>query len=125
MVVLGLNLEPFRSISLELALNSRVSTGNSHSGKLGKQPLTPNQIEFVFWCLSHTPHVSEDTVIIECDGKKFDEDTLTLGGEKIIFKPTQCESIRLHWFAENYENLRKVSYSGAYPILSYSSILLS
>jgi len=120
--MLGLNLEPFRGISLELALNSRVSTGGwkgiERAGKLGTHPLTHDQLEFVFWCLSHTPHISEETVVVECNGKKFDKEGLTLGGERIALEPAEyvrvhprikCPSIRLHWVTE--KNLGNVSFS--------------
>lgn len=106
-----MNLEHFSNISLELALNSRVSTGGwkgeEKAGNLSSKPLTRDQIEFVFWCLSHTPSISEEAVVIECDGKKFDKKTLTLDGEEIALKSVVrprfhdmdvlSPTIRLHW----------------------------
>jgi len=114
----ALNLDPFRHVSLELALNSRVSTGGwkgiERDGKLGSEPLTNDQVELVFWCLAHTPNISKVAVEIECDGKKFDKETLTLGGERIAVEPAEyprikCPCIRLHWVSE--ENLRNVAFS--------------
>jgi len=113
-----LNLETFRGISIELALNSRVSTGGwkgvERAGKLGGQPLTSDQVDFIFWCLSHTPHISEEEIVIECSGKKFDKETLTLDGERILLEPTpylriKCPSIRLNWVTE--KDLRNTSFS--------------
>jgi hypothetical protein len=114
----GLNLDPFRRISLELALNSRVSTGGwkgiERGGKLGSLPLTHDQVEFVFWCLSRVPNISKETVVIECGGKKFDKETLSLDGGRVVIEPVKyprikCPSIRLHWV--NKKDLRSVSFS--------------
>ncbi len=116
-----MNLESYKGISIELALNSRVSTGGwkgiERAGELGSQPLTPEQVEFVFWCLGHTPQICKETVIIECDGKTFDKETCTFNGEKITLKPVQYPrikhpSIRLHWSTK--KNLREVSFSTDY-----------
>jgi hypothetical protein len=113
-----MNVDSFRDVSLELALNSRVSTGGwkgiERGGTLSSTPITPSQVDFVFWCLSHTPHICEEAVTIECEGKTFDGDALTLGGERIALKPVdypriKCPSIRLRWVSE--KTLRNTSFS--------------
>jgi hypothetical protein len=113
-----LNLDLFSGISLELALNSRVSTGGwkgiERGGKIGSTPLSHDQVEFVFWCLSHTRNISEEAITIECNGKKFNTETLTVDSERITVEPVsypriKCPSIRLHWVSE--KNLRDVSFS--------------
>ena len=88
--------------------------GIERGGKLGSHHLTNDQVEFVFWCLSYTPSISKEPVIIECNGKKFEKETITLNGGEITLKPTQypnikCPSIRLHWGKE--KDLRNVSFS--------------
>jgi hypothetical protein len=124
MVIEYLNLEPVKGISLELALNSRVSTGGwkgvERAGELGTQPLTHNQIEFILWCLGHTPHISQKSIMIEADGTKLDRKTLTLKGARISLEPVQyprikCPSIRLHWISDKNgmktDTSKRVSFS--------------
>ena len=107
-------------MSLELALNSRVSTGGwkgiERGGKLSSTPLTSDQVDFVFWCLSHTPRICKEAITIECEGKTFDRDTFTLGGDQIALKPVdypriKCPSIRLRWVSE--KTLRNATFSTA------------
>ncbi len=114
----SMTLETYANVSLELALNSRVSTGGwkgiERGGKLGNQPLTLDQVEFVFWCLQHTPHISKEPIVIECGGKRFDNETRSLNGKKILLEPiqypsTKHPSIRLQWSTE--KKLRKVAFS--------------
>jgi hypothetical protein len=76
--------------------------------------LTQDQIEFVFWCLNHTPKISEQSVIIECNGKKVGVDNLALGVERISLEPVEyprnkCPSIRLDWVRS--KTLRNISFS--------------
>jgi hypothetical protein len=86
-----------------------VSTGGwkgiERAGDVGNQTLTLNQIQFMFWCLGHTPHISKKPVIIECEGKKYNRKTLTLEGGKLLLEPVQyprikCPSIRFQWVSE-------------------------
>lgn len=107
-------------MSLELALNSRVSTGGwkgiERGGTIGSTHLTSDQVDFVFWCLSHTPSICEEAVTIECEGKTFDRNAFTLGGERITLEPVdypriKCPSIRLRWVSE--KTLRNASFSTA------------
>lgn len=97
-----LNLKPYMNVSLEQALNSRVSTGGNsnvqHFGNQGHEFIQPKQLEFIFWCLSHTPQLSERPMVIQCGGESFDPKTFTLGGKRISFKPTKY--LRLHWAGE-------------------------
>ncbi|MEE8570534.1 MAG: hypothetical protein V3S97_06035 [Candidatus Bathyarchaeia archaeon] len=115
-----MNVDSFRGVSLELALNSRVSTGGwkgiERGGTIGSTPLTSDQVDFVFWCLSQTPRICEEAVTIECEGKTFDRDAFTLGGERITLEPVdypriKCPSIRLRWVSE--KTLRNASFSTA------------
>lgn len=117
---LGLNVDSFRGVSLELALNSRVSTGGwkgiERGGAISSTPLTSDQVDFIFWCLSHTPRICEEEIPIKCEGKTFDRDTLTLGGERIAVEPVEyprikCPAIRLRWVSE--KTLRSTSFSTA------------
>jgi hypothetical protein len=71
-------------------------------------------VELVFWCLSNTPRVSKESVVIECDGKAFDRETVTLDGERIALEPAEyprikSPSIRLRWITE--VNLRNTLFS--------------
>jgi hypothetical protein len=113
-----MNLEPYKPVSLELALNSRVSTGGwkgiERAGKLSNQPITLNQLEFIFWCLQYTPHISKEAIAIECIGMRVDEPPRSLRDKKRMLDPIQYPgikqpSIRLHWRTE--KNLRKVVFS--------------
>jgi hypothetical protein len=106
---LCLDKKLFENISLELALNSRVSTGGwkgvEKAGETEKNKLSKHQIEFIFWCLAHTPKISERKVIIKCDGKKFNDLNITLNGESLNLKPREysdvkCPSIRLNWVTD-------------------------
>lgn len=110
--------ESFKKISLEFALNSRVSTGGwkgiERGGEISSKPLSQEQVEFVFWCLKNTPNISQEPLTIECEGKSFDRDTLSLDGEKIDLEPVEyprikCPSIRLHWTTD--KDTSNVSFS--------------
>jgi hypothetical protein len=111
-------LKTYEDVSLELALNSRVSTGGwkgiERAGKLSNQSLTRDKVEFVFWCLQHTPHICKEPIAVECGGKRLDDKTRSLPGKKTMLEPIQYPgikhpSIRLHWSTE--KNLRKVAFS--------------
>jgi hypothetical protein len=113
-----MKLEPYEPVSLELALNSRVSTGGwkgiERAGKLSTQPITLNQLEFIFWCLQHTPHISKEAIVIECVGIRIDDAPRPLRDKKKMLEPIQYpgikqSSIRLFWRTE--KNLRKVAFS--------------
>jgi hypothetical protein len=113
-----LNLESYMNVSLELALNSRVSTGGwkgiERAGKLGNQPLTPDQVEFVFWCLQHTPHISQEPIVIECGGERFERYirflTAKMGTLELVQYPRiKHPSIRLYWPTK--KKLRTVTFS--------------
>ena len=110
--------ETYESVSLELALNSRVSTGGwkgiERAGKLGSHPLTLDQVEFVFNCLRNTPHISKESIVIECGGKRIDNETHSLNDKNNLLEPIQYPgikhpSIRLQWSTE--KSLRKVVFS--------------
>jgi len=118
MEMLSLNPESYKNVSIESALNSRVSTGGwkgiERGGEVGSQPLTRDQVEFVFWCLSHTPQISKEPIVIEYDEKKFDRKTLTFDGEKIALEPKQyksikCPTIRIKWATT--KKFREIAYS--------------
>lgn len=118
MGMFALNLNRFSRISLELALNSRVSTGGwkgiERGGEISSTPLLSDQVEFVFWCLNHTPNISEEAIAIECNGQKFDEEAFPLDHDRIAVEPVsypriKCPSIRLHWVSE--KTVRNVSFS--------------
>jgi hypothetical protein len=108
----------FKNVSLELALNSRVSTGGwkgiERAGTVGKQPLTVDQVEFVLWCLQHTPHVSKEPLVIEWGGERVDGTPRSLPDKHLVLEPIQYPrikhpSIRLHWRTD--KNLRTVKFS--------------
>ncbi len=119
-MTLGLNVDSFRGVSLELALNSRVSTGGwrgiERGGVISSTPLTSEKVTFIFWCLSHTPRICEEELTVECKGQTFDRNKLTLGGERIALEPVEyprikCPAIRLRWVSE--KTLRNTSFSTA------------
>ncbi len=113
-----MTLETNKNVSLELALNSRVSTGGwkgiERAGKLSNQPLTPDQVVFIFDCLRHTPHISKEPIVVECNGRRFDDELSSLNNIKTRLEPIQYPgikhpSIRLQWSTE--KKLRKVVFS--------------
>ena len=113
-----MTLETYKNVSLELALNSRVSTGGwkgiERAGNLGSQPLTPDQVAFIFSCLRHTPHISKEPIVVECNGMRFDDEIRSLNNIKTGLEPIQYPgikhpSIRLQWSTD--KKLRKVVFS--------------
>lgn len=87
--VLTLILSPFANVSLEMALNSRVSSGGGgdHFGQPSDEPITPEQLEFVFQCLRHTPQISRRPHSIRCERGDFNPRDFTLNGQPLVFEP--------------------------------------
>lgn len=108
-----MNLEKYKNVSLELAFNSRVSTGGNpsviHYGKLREGTLNSEQIEFVFWCLNHAPHIGVKPVGLRYGGKRFDARKLPVGDYQTAFKPSKLT--RLQWIDE--KDRINVTYSRA------------
>jgi hypothetical protein len=96
-------------VSLEAALNSRVSTGGwrgiERGGQVGEPPLRHDQVAFAFWCLRRTPRISATPVAIACGGRSFDADPGTGDGRRVDVAPAvypriKCPSIRVHWVTD-------------------------
>jgi len=73
---------------LEIALNSRVSSGGGgdHFGQPSEEPITPEQLEFIFECLRHTPQTSKHYHLIhyekrELNLRDFTPDARSLSSE--------------------------------------------
>jgi hypothetical protein len=89
----------FMNVSVELALNSRVSTGGwssvKHYGSVSQEMISQEQLDYVSWCLGHVPHVGETPPHITCGEEVLDPRAGTLGGRWNAFEPTRYQ--RLHW----------------------------
>jgi hypothetical protein len=100
--------EAVRAVSLEAALNSRVSTGGwrgiERGGQVGETPLREEQVDFAFRCLRRTPRISAKPVKIACGDIPFDADPVTGDARRLDVAPAaypriKCPSIRVHWVA--------------------------
>jgi len=68
--------EHYRGVSVEKALNSRVSTGGSqpHAGVPRADVVGPEALRFAFWCLARVPRISPQFPQVQYEGKTFDAD---------------------------------------------------
>lgn len=86
----------YHHVSLEKALNSRVSTGGgvNHFGKPSGKPVEPRQLEFVLRCLARVPRLSPEHIPLEIEGRTTNLETLTPGRLRLHFEPKPEVSLR-------------------------------
>lgn len=89
--------ERYRSVSIEKALNSRVSTGGSqpHAGVPRDDVVEPEALLFTFRCLARVPRISPELPRVQYEGKTFDPDRFLFLEEE---KEKPVEFARgVHW----------------------------
>lgn len=86
-----MSLSPFTEVSLELALNSRVSSGGGgdHFGNPSSKPVTPEQLQFILQSLRCIPRISSHPIRIRCEQGFFNPEDFTIDGKPFKFKPVK------------------------------------
>ena len=89
--------ERYRSVSIEKALNSRVSTGGSqpHAGVPRDDAVEPEALRFVFWSLTRIPRISPQLPRVQYEGRTFNPERFVFREEE---RETPVEFKRgVHW----------------------------